>query len=60
MIGSPGNPARRIPPEIASAEDDYTIPALTGRWFGVIAVVGAIAWIVFIVLLALFVTTSTS
>jgi hypothetical protein len=60
MIGRPGSPARRVPAELADVEDDYAVPGLTGRWFGVLAVVSAIAWIAFIVLLALFVTTSTT
>jgi hypothetical protein len=60
MIGSPGNTIHRIPPEVADVEDDHAVPGLSGRWFGVLAVVSAIAWIAFIVLLALFVTTSTT
>jgi hypothetical protein len=61
MIGCPGSPAaRRMPSDTVDEEDGYRACHSCGRWTIALAAVAVIAWIAFIVLLTLFVTTSTA
>ena len=61
MTGCPGSPARRrMPSHTVAEEDEYGRCHSGGRWPIALAAVAVIAWISFIVLLALFVTTSTA
>ncbi|MEA2200602.1 MAG: hypothetical protein QOI89_1198 [Solirubrobacteraceae bacterium] len=61
MIGCPGSPAaRRMPSHTVDEEDEYRPCHSGGRWPIALAAVAVIAWVAFIVLLALFVTTSTA
>jgi hypothetical protein len=61
MIGCPGSPAaRRMPSNNVDEEDGYRPCHSGGRWTIALAAVAVIAWIAFIVLLTLFVTTSTA
>jgi hypothetical protein len=61
VIACPGSPAaRRMPPHTV-AEENEDRPRHPGeRWPLVLAAVAVVAWIAFVVLLALFVTTSTA
>jgi hypothetical protein len=61
VIGSPGtSAAHRIAAEALEGEDDLASVGSGEHWVVVLASVAAIAWLTFIVLLALFVTTSTA
>jgi hypothetical protein len=61
VIGCPGSPAARRMPSNTVDEEDECRPCHSGRrWTIALAAVAVIAWIAFIVLLAVFVTTSTA